>query len=66
MSRLEDIKGQIMSLTPVELRVFRGWFAGYDAEVWDAQIETDASSGKLNSLAEKALRDHVSGHTSPL
>ncbi len=66
MSRLEDIKGQIKSLTQDELRALRDWLATYDAEAWDAQIDADARNGKLDSLAERALRDHASGRTSLL
>jgi hypothetical protein len=29
-----------------------------DAEVWDAQIEADLKSGKLDKLAQQALLDH--------
>ena len=66
MSRLEHIEGQVKSLSPEELKAFRDWFASFDAERWDAQIEADAKSGKLRFLAERALRDHESGRFSVL
>ena len=56
MSRVENIQGQVQSLSGEELKAFRDWFAGFDAEVWDAQIEADSKNGKLSSLAERALR----------
>ncbi|HZT28954.1 MAG TPA: hypothetical protein VFA33_03660 [Bryobacteraceae bacterium] len=66
MSRVEDIEGQVKNLSSEELKAFRNWFASFDAEAWDAQIEADAKAGKLHSLAEKALRDHESGRSSLL
>lgn len=61
MSRVEQIEGQLKTLTPEELKAFRDWFARFDAETWDQQIESDARDGKLRSLAERALRDHLIG-----
>jgi hypothetical protein len=66
MSRVEQIEGEVKSLSPDELRAFRDWFARFDAEVWDDQIEADAKNGKLKSLAERALRDHESGRSTLL
>jgi hypothetical protein len=66
MSRVEHIEGQVKSLSIEELKDFRDWFARFDAEVWDAQIEADATNGKLQSLAERALRDHKSGRSTVL
>jgi hypothetical protein len=66
MDRVEDIERHVRSLNSEELRAFRDWFASFDAEVWDAQIEADAKNGKLRSLAERALRDYESGRTSLL
>ena len=66
MSRIEQIEGEVKSLSPDELKVFRDWFARFDAEVWDDQIEADAKNGKLKSLADRALRDHESGRSTIL
>ena len=66
MNRIESIEGQVKSLSLEELKAFRDWFAGFDAEVWDAQIEADAKNGKLRALADRALRDHESGRSSVL
>jgi len=66
MSRVEHVEGQVKGLTLDELRAFRDWFARYDAEVWDDQIEADAKNGKLGSLAERALHDHESGRSTLL
>ena len=66
MSGVGKIEGHVKSLSPEELRTFREWFAGFDAELWNAQIESDAKNGKLRSLAGRAVRDHSSGRSSLL
>jgi hypothetical protein len=66
MSRVEHIERQVKSLTLDEMKAFRVWFARFDAELWDDQIESDAKNGKLLSLAEHALPDHESGSSTVL
>ena len=66
MSRVEQLEQQIAELDASELKALRAWFERYDAEVWDRQIESDAKSGKLGRLAERALRDHPSGRSTEL
>jgi hypothetical protein len=66
MSRVERLEGQVKSLSSDELKSFRHWFAQFDAEVWDEQIAADAENGKLQSLAERARRDHESGRSTVL
>ncbi len=61
MSRVEEIEEAIKNLPAKDLRRFRRWFADFDAEVWDAQIEADAASGKLDALASTALSDYEKG-----
>ena len=66
MGRIEDIEKQVEALSPEELVRFRAWFLEYDWAVWDRQLERDARAGKLDALAEQALRDHSSGNTTRL
>lgn len=66
MGKVESIEKQIQALSPEELAEFRAWFREFDWAAWDRQFERDVSSGKLDALAEKALRDHASGKTTPL
>ena len=61
MENVEAIEKAVESLPPSELAKFRHWFAEFDAAVWDRQIEFDANSGKLESLAAEALADYRSG-----
>jgi hypothetical protein len=63
MSRVERIEGQVKELSPEELSAFRQWFADFEAEIWDHQFESDVSTGKLDKLAERALRDHAAGRS---
>jgi hypothetical protein len=66
MSKIELIEQQIEKLSPAELAVFRRWYAAFDAEAWDCQFEADVKAGKLDALADKALRAHTSGQSSKL
>ena len=66
MSKVEQLEQQIQTLSPEELAQFRAWFAEFDWEIWDRQVERDVASGKLDTLAEKALGDHASGKSTPL
>jgi hypothetical protein len=48
MSSAHEIEAAVMRLSAVELAAFREWFADFDAEAWDRQIEDDvALSGEL-------------------
>lgn len=66
MSRVEQIEQQVAALTDAELTAFRAWFAEYDAEQWDRQIEEDAANGRLDGLAERARKDHAAGLSTEL
>ena len=66
MSKIEQLEEQIQALSPEELAQFRAWFVEFDWQMWDRQLEDDVASGKLDALAEKALRDHADGKSTPL
>lgn len=66
MSRVEQVEDQVKDLTPDELRVFREWFAQFDAELWDRQLAADENNKRLHDLAEKAIRDHGAGQSTSL
>lgn len=66
MSKVEAIERQIQELSSEELSALREWFAAFDAEAWDRQLESDARAGKLDALAERALKAHASGATTKL
>ena len=66
MSTMQEIKKAIVRLSPEDLAAFRAWFARFDVERWDRQFEEDAAAGRLDSLAEEALRDLRQGHCTDL
>ena len=63
MSKVESLENEVSKLTPQELAAFREWFANYDADAWDRQIESDVRAGKLDRLAAEALSAHDRGET---
>lgn len=66
MSKVEDIERRIQQLSSEELTEFRHWFAEFDARLWDQQFEADVQAGKLDAMAERALRAHAAGQSSKL
>ena len=66
MSTVEDIERAVRQLEPEDLATFRDWFGEFDAEVWDRQIEEDVTAGRLDALADQALRDRQEGHCTEL
>ncbi len=63
---MKDIENQVKELSAEELAAFRQWFAQFDAEAWGRQFDADVKAGKLDGLAEPALRDHTAGRSKPL
>ena len=66
MSKVERIEGEIQALSPEELAEFRNWFLAYDWAAWDQKLEQDVQAGKLDALADEALREHAAGKTKPI
>lgn len=66
MGKVEKIEQQIKELSKEELARLREWFAAFDAEAWDRQFEADVHAGKLDALAEQALKAHTAGRTTKL
>jgi len=63
---IEKLELLIKSLSPEELAQFREWFAEFDAQVWDRQIDADATAGKLDRLIEESVADQRARKTRPL
>ena len=57
MLTTEFIENAVKQLSAEELVKFRQWYAQFDSDLWDAQIEADAAAGKLDVLAAEALAD---------
>lgn len=63
---IQEIEQAITELDPDELTRLREWFDEYFAQVWDEQIERDAKAGKLDKIAEKAIKDYHAGKAKEL
>lgn len=61
MTKIEELEKRVEKLSPEELSLFREWFATFDAELWDRQIESDVAEGKLDRHAEEAIAAHKRG-----
>ncbi len=57
MNTVRDIEEAIRRLSRQDLAAFRAWFAAFDAEAWDRQFEEDVAAGRLDALADEALRE---------
>lgn len=61
MSTAKEIQRAVLALPPDELDAFRRWFADYDQDAWDRQIEADVAAGRLDALADAALASLARG-----
>ncbi len=66
MSNLTEIENAVQSLPAQDLSAFREWFARFDAEIWDRQFESDVKDGKLDALADQAVKDLQDGKCTDL
>ncbi len=66
MSAVSEIEAAVSRLSSGDLSTFRAWFAEFDAEAWDRQFEADVSAGRLDALAEEALKDLREGRCTDL
>jgi hypothetical protein len=66
MGAVEKLELLVKSLSPEELAKFREWFAEFDAQIWDRQIESDAAAGKLDRLIDESMAEHRANKSRPL
>jgi len=66
VSRVQEITEQLRTLSTAELRELRAWLDEYDSQIWEDQFAADVAAGKWDAAAEKALRDHREGRSTPL
>ena len=57
MSTVAEIEAAVSRPSREELTTFRDWFSGFNADAWDQQFEADVHAGRLDTLADKAIRD---------
>ena len=61
MNTVEAITTSIAQLPPEQEAEIRAWLNERAGEDWDAEIEDDERSGRLDTLADKALTEHRAG-----
>ena len=66
MTKVEKIELEVRQLSERELASFRAWFSEFDAASWDRHVESDAASGRLDTLADAALAEHAAGRSRKL
>ena len=54
MSTVLEIENAIERLVPTDRAQLAAWLARKEAQDWDAQMDTDTASGKLDFLFEEA------------
>ena len=57
MTILQEIENALESLPKNRLAEFRAWYARFDDARRDEQFEQDVLAGKLDKLAEEALKE---------
>lgn len=66
MSKVEKIEREIAALKPSEMTSFRQWFVDFDNDNWETQLTADIAAGRLDAMADAALKEHAAGKTKPL
>ncbi len=66
MTTVAEITGAVKRLPKKDLARFRKWFAEYDAAAWDREFEQDVATGRLDKLADEALKDLRAGRCTDL
>lgn len=64
MSRIEEIERAIQELSQDEFAQIARRFHAIEQERWDAELDRDASSGKLDFLIAEAQEDRKHGRLS--
>ena len=66
MHTRSEIEAAITQLSKVEARELLDWLQDYLDNAWDRQIETDAKSGRLDALIQRAELDIAANRIKPL
>ena len=66
MNTVFEIENAVQKLSRADLTAFRDWFLGFDATAWDKQFEEDVAAGRLDALADEAIRDLREGRCKDL
>jgi hypothetical protein len=66
VTRVEALEQEVENLTPEELTAFSDWFAEFDWQAWDRELEKDVAGGRLDRFADEVLEEHRIGKTTDL
>jgi hypothetical protein len=61
-----EIAAAISELSPEDLNQLITWLEDYHARVWDAQIERDLESGRLDAVLAEVDKEYEAGLAEPL
>lgn len=66
MSTVKEIEAAITELSSHDLEEFRAWFAEFESEAWDRQIEEDAQNGRLEAFYQSLQHENEGQPDIPL
>jgi hypothetical protein len=66
MTKIDEIKVAIDTLTDKEKSELKRWLDEVDAQLFDEKIEADAAAGKLDGLITNARANFKAGRQTPL
>jgi hypothetical protein len=64
MSTVHEIEDAVRRLSAEDRTAFRAWFAEFDAEEWDRQLDADVAAGRLDWLIHEARQDDCTSGSS--
>ena len=63
---VEELELAVQKLPQPDYARFAAWFAEFQAERWDRQIEEDLRTGRLDAVMQRAREDIKAGRSKPL
>jgi hypothetical protein len=63
---VKEIETAIAQLSIKDVAKLADWFAEYQAQLWDKQIEEDLDAGRLDELLEHVESEYAAGLSRPL
>jgi len=56
-----EVIENIKKLSAKDLKILLEWIEDYEQKLWDQEFERDVRLGKLDKLAEQAIKDFQAG-----
>lgn len=63
---IKEIESAISELPVSEVSEIMTWLAEHHARLWDAQIESDLTAGRLDALLAEVDKEYEAGLAQPL